>query len=153
MNNAANRALSAYSSVDLETAVNSATPIQLIILLYDGAIAALAAAKGQMQQMRFAEKGRLITKAIEIIEGLRVVLDSDRGGEISQNLGELYEYMKHRLTISNLKNDPEGPAEVIRLLNDLRGAWAALDERERATAAGEIARANPGQSALAGVRA
>lgn len=153
MNDATNRALNAYSSVDLETTVNSASPIQLVILLYDGAIGALAAAKGQMQQNKFAEKGRLITKAIDIIEGLRVVLDLDKGGQIAGNLNELYEYMKHRLTLSNLKNDPEGPSEVIRLLNDLRSAWASLDERERAAAVAEMARANKGQKELAGVRA
>lgn len=153
MNDATNRALSAYSRVDLETTVNSASPIQLVILLYDGAIAALAAAKGQMQQNKFAEKGRLITKAIDIIEGLRAVLDFNKGGEIAGNLNELYEYMKHRLTLSNLKNDPEGPSEVIRLLNELRSSWATLDERERAAAVAEMARASKGQKEAASVRA
>lgn len=148
MTNLTNRALSAYSNVDLVSAVNSASPLQLILLLYDGAISSLAMAKGQMQDMKFAEKGRLISKSIGIIEGLRSVLDFDRGGEISKNLNDLYEYMKHRLTIANLKNDPEGPAEVIRLLNDLRMAWATLDERERANAVAEMAKASPKQLAL-----
>lgn len=146
MTDATNRALSAYSNIDLETAVNSASPLQLILLLYDGAIGALATAKGQIQDMKFAEKGRLISKAIGIIEGLRVVLDIDKGGEIAKNLNDLYEYMKHRLTIANLKNDPEGPAEVIRLLNDLRTAWAKLDERERANAVAEMAKVNQKQA-------
>ncbi len=131
MTDAVNRALSAYSKIDLETAVNSATPVQLIILLYDGAISALAAAKGQMQEMKFAEKGRLISKAIGIIDGLRAVLDFERGGDISQNLGELYEYMKRRLAVANLKNDQAGPTEVISLLNELRSAWLLLEERDR----------------------
>lgn len=146
MTDATNRALSAYSNIDLETAVNSASPLQLILLLYDGAIGSLATAKGQMQDMKFAEKGRLISKAIGIIEGLRAVLDFDKGGEIAKNLSDLYEYMKHRLTIANLKNDPEGPAEVIRLLNDLRTAWAKLDERERANAVAEMAKVNQKQA-------
>jgi len=148
MTNLTNRALSAYSNVDLVSAVNSASPLQLVLLLYDGAIGSLATAKGQMQDMKFAEKGRLISKAIGIIEGLRSVLDFDKGGEISKNLNDLYEYMKHRLTMANLKNDPEGPAEVIRLLNDLRTAWAKLDERERANAVAEMAKLNQKQPAL-----
>ncbi|MBT9614034.1 MAG: flagellar export chaperone FliS [Burkholderiales bacterium] len=147
MTNLTNRALSAYSNVDLISAVNSASPLQLILLLYDGAIGSLATAKGHMQDMKFAEKGRLISKAIGIIEGLRSVLDFDKGGEISKNLNDLYEYMKHRLTIANLKNDPEGPAEVMRLLNDLRTAWAKLDERERATAVAEMAKMSQKQPA------
>jgi len=148
MTNLTNRALNAYSNVDLVSAVNSASPLQLILLLYDGAIGSLATAKGHMQDMKFAEKGRLISKAIGIIEGLRSVLDFEKGGEISKNLNDLYEYMKHRLTMANLKNDPEGPAEVIRLLNDLRTAWAKLDERERANAVAEMAKGNQKQPAL-----
>ncbi len=140
MTNSTYRALSAYSNVDLVSAVNSASPLQLIVLLYDGAISSLAMAKGQMQDMKFAEKGRLISKSIGIIEGLRSVLDFEKGGDVSKNLSDLYEYMKHRLTIANLKNDPEGPAEVIRLLNELRSAWATLDERERNAASSELAK-------------
>lgn len=139
MTNLTNKALNAYANVDLVSAVNSASPLQLILLLYDGAISSLAAAKGQMLDMKFAEKGRLIAKSIDIIEGLRAVLDFDKGGGISKNLNDLYEYMKHRLVIANLKNDPEGPAEVIRLLKDLRTAWAKLDDRQRADAVAEMA--------------
>jgi flagellar protein FliS len=140
MTNAVNRALSAYSTVDLESAVNSASPVQLIVLLYDGAIGSLATAKGHMQEMQFAEKGRLISKATDIIEGLRAVLDFERGGEISNNLNALYEYMKHRLTLANLKNDPEGVGEVIRLLNELRGAWVILEDADRVRTVAEMSK-------------
>ena len=146
MTDTVNRALSAYSSVDLESAVNSASPVQLIILLYDGAIGSLATAKGHMQEMKFAEKGRLISKAIGIIEGLRAVLDFERGGDISKNLNDLYEYMKYRLSIANLKNDPEGPSEVMRLLNELRSAWVALDALDRGKAVAQMAKLTQGQS-------
>ena len=140
MTNAVNRALSAYSTIDLESAVNSASPVQLIILLYDGAIGALATAKGHMQEMQFAEKGRLISKATDIIEGLRAVLDFERGGEISNNLNALYEYMKHRLTLANLKNDQEGVGEVIRLLNELRDAWVILEDADRVRTVAEMSK-------------
>ncbi len=145
MTDAVNRALSAYSTVDLESAVNSASPVQLIVLLYDGAISSLAKAKGYMQEMQFAEKGRLISKATNIIEGLRALLDFDRGGEISTNLNALYEYMKHRLAVANLKNDPEGVAEVMRLLNDLRGAWVILEDADRVKAVAEMNKLSLGQ--------
>lgn len=145
MSDAVNRALSAYSTVDLESAVNSASPIQLILLLYDGAIGALATAKGHMQEMQFAEKGRLISKATGIIEGLRAVLDFQRGGDIAKSLNDLYEYMKHRLSVANLKNDPEGVAEVMRLLNELRGAWVILEDADRLRAVAEMSKLTQGQ--------
>lgn len=146
MTDAVNRALNAYSQVNLESAVNSANPVQLIILLYDGAIGALAKAKGHMQEMKFAEKGRCISHAISIIEGLREVLDFKRGGEIAKNLNDLYEYMKNRLSIANLKNDPEGLAEAIHLLNDLRSAWAALEDGDRLKAMADMTKLTQGQS-------
>ncbi|MHB1231986.1 MAG: flagellar export chaperone FliS [Burkholderiales bacterium] len=146
MTDAVNRALNVYSQVDLESAVNSASPVQLIILLYDGAIGALAKAKGHMQEMKFADKGRRVSHAISIIEGLRVALNFERGGEIAKNLNDLYEYMKNRLSIANLKNDPEGLAEIMRLLNDLRSAWVALEDSDRHKAVAEMAKLTQGQS-------
>ena len=119
--------------------------MQLILLLYDGAISALATAKGHMQEMQFAEKGRLISKATGIIEGLRAVLDFQRGGDIAKSLNDLYEYMKHRLSVANLKNDPEGVAEVMRLLNELRGAWVILEDGDRLRAAAEMSKLTQGQ--------
>lgn len=126
-----NRALNAYGQVNTEAAIASASPVQIIVLLYDGAINSLAAAKGKMQEMKLAEKGQLVSKAIGIIEGLRSVLDHERGGEISRNLEDLYDYMKRRLAAANLKNEPEGLDEVMRLLGNLREAWVEIEARER----------------------
>lgn len=129
--NTMNRALSAYADVDLQTAIATASPVQIIVLLYDGAINALAAAKGRMQERNLAEKGALISKAIGIVEGLRAVLDHGKGGDISRNLDDLYDYMKRRLVAANLNNEPAGLEEVIRLLQTLREAWVELEARER----------------------
>ena len=131
---ALNRALNAYAQVDVQVA--SASPVQIIILLYDGAISSLAAAKGKMQEMKLAEKGQLVSKAIGIVEGLRSVLDHEKGGEIANNLENLYDYMKRRLVAANLKNEPAGLDEVAHLLGNLRDAWVELDARERQSAAG-----------------
>jgi flagellar protein FliS len=114
--------------------------VQIIVLLYDGAINSLAAAKGKMQEMKLAEKGQLVSKAIGIIEGLRSVLDHEKGGEISRNLNDLYDYMKRRLAAANLKNEPAGLDEVMGLLGSLREAWVELEARERQGAAASALR-------------
>lgn len=131
-----NRALNAYAQIDTQTAIASATPVQIIVLLYDGAINSLASAKGKMQEMKLAEKGQLISKAISIVEGLRSVLDFEKGGDIARNLNDLYDYMKRRLAAANLKNDQGGLDEVMGLLATLREAWVELETRERQGAAG-----------------
>jgi flagellar protein FliS len=146
-----NRALDAYAEVDLQTAVSTASPVQLVVLLYEGAIKAIAAAKGRMQEQKWAEKGALLSKAIDIVEGLRTVLDRERGGEIARNLDDLYDYMKRRIAAANLKNEVAALDEVIRLLDTLREAWVELEAQERQRRAAAVAAGKPAASAATGM--
>lgn len=61
-----------------------------------------------------------------IEEGLKASLDKNVGGELAQNLSDLYEYMSQRLLIANLKNDVSALDEVSRLLSELKGAWEEI---------------------------
>ncbi len=117
----------AYAKVGVETGVVAASPHKLIVMLFDGAIAAIGNARQHMQAGNVAEKGKVISKAIAIIdEGLRASLDKKAGGAIAQNLDSLYEYMGNRLVEANLKNQPEILEEVLGLLRDLKSAWEAI---------------------------
>ncbi len=118
------RGVNAYAKVGLETGVSSASPHKLIVMLYDGALAATMTAITQMNAGNVQEKGKAISKAIRIIdEGLRASLDKEVGGEIARNLDALYDYMSRRLLEANLKNQPEILEEVRGLLADLRDTW------------------------------
>jgi flagellar protein FliS len=119
--------LSAYAKVGLETGVDAATPHQLIVMLFDGAITTLVKATREMKSGNIAAKGEAISKAIMIIEGgLRASLNKKVGGEIALNLDALYQYMSNRLLHANLHNDVELIEEVRRLLIDLKGAWEKI---------------------------
>ena len=126
MNLTTSKALQAYSQVSIESAINSANPVQLIVILYDGALNAIATAQGQMQQNNYELKGGLISKAIDIIDALRTAIDRENGGEIAENLNDLYEYINRQLITANLKNDKSILESVSRILLDLRGAWAGI---------------------------
>ena len=90
----AQRAAQAYSQVGLETGVAAASPHRLILMLYDGALRAIADAASHLAAARIPEKGVAISKAIGIIdEGLKASLDRKQGGQITEHLYELYEYM------------------------------------------------------------
>ncbi|RJG05965.1 flagellar export chaperone FliS [Noviherbaspirillum cavernae] len=119
----------AYAKVGIETGVVAASPHKLIVMLFDGALAALASALQHMKAGNaITAKGQAISKAITIIDsGLRASLDKNVGGEIAQNLDALYEYMSGRLLMANLHNDTTIIEEVQRLLNELKGAWEAID--------------------------
>lgn len=126
----------AYAKIGVETGVVSASPHKLIVMLFDGAIAAIGSALQYMQGGNVAEKGKAISKAIAIVdEGLRASLDKNAGGEIAQNLDALYEYMSKRLLLANLKNQPEILEEVRDLLRDLKTAWEAIGKTSDSAAA------------------
>jgi flagellar secretion chaperone FliS len=118
------RGVNAYAKVGLETGVSSASPHKLIVMLYDGALAAIMTAITQMKAGNIQEKGKAISKAIRIIDdGLRASLDKEAGGEIARNLDALYDYMSRRLLEANINNSPEMLDEVRALLADLRDTW------------------------------
>ena len=124
------RGVNAYAKVGLETSVISASPHKLIVMLYDGALAAIKSAASHMAAGNIAEKGAAISKALDIINnGLRVSLDKKAGGEIADNLDSLYAYMSHRLLIANLENKLPMLEEVQTLLTDLRDAWTQIGEK------------------------
>lgn len=128
----ARSAVNAYAAIGVPTRAMSASPVQLIVMLFDGARTALAQARYHMAAGDVARKGAAISRAIDIVEsGLRAVLDHAAGGEISSSLDTLYEYMGRRLTLANLHNDVSMIDEVDRLLADLGSAWAELARGER----------------------
>lgn len=119
---------SAYAAVGVETGVAAASPHKLVVMLFEGAMVAVASAIQHMQAGDIAGKGKAISKAISIIDnGLRASLDKKVGGEIALNLDALYEYMSSRLLIANLKNQPQVLEEVHQLLKGLKSAWEAIN--------------------------
>ena len=122
----ARNALQQYGKVGTQSDLAYASPHRLIQMLIDGALDKLAVAKGHMERGEIASKGNYISWAISIIEGLRVSLDSDQGGEIATNLEALYDYMERRLVEANAKNDVGMIDEVVGLLRTVKEAWDAI---------------------------
>lgn len=122
------KGVNGYAKVGVETGVLAASPVKLIVMLYDGAISACHSAIACMQRKEIEQKGAMLSKAIMIIEsGLRLSLDKKSGGEIAESLDALYVYMSSKLASANVRNQPEQVQEVIKLLLDLKGAWEAID--------------------------
>lgn len=135
-----NRAASAYAKVGVESAVISADPHRLILMLFDGAKSAISTARLQMENNEIAEKGRNISKAIDIIaNGLKASLNVEEGGDLAQNLLALYDYMCNRLLWANQKNDLAALDEVTMLLNEIREAWAEISPNKLAAQSSEAA--------------
>lgn len=133
---------SAYRSTGIVTGVGAASPHQLVLMLFDGAREAIVQAKAHLAAGRTADKGVSIGKAVRIIdEGLKASVDRRAGGALAGQLVSLYEYVTMRLLQANLRNDASGLDESLRLLDDLRGAWAQIGQS--GPSAGAAAPAQP----------
>jgi flagellar protein FliS len=121
------RAINAYAKVGLESGVAAASPHDLIIMLYQASVLSISNAKRQIAQNDIPGKGASISRAISLIgSGLQASLDREAGGEIAQNLYDLYGYMIQRLIRANISNDTAILDEVEKLLVELQGAWEAI---------------------------
>lgn len=120
------RALNAYRSVGASSAASYADRIQLVQMLFDGLLAALADAEGHMQRKDISGKGESISRATKIIIGLQGSLDFDQGGELARNLDDLYDYCTRRLLKASLRNDITLLHEVRDLLSEVNSAWEML---------------------------
>ncbi len=116
-----------YQKLDVQTLVNTASPHKLIGMLFDGACARLAQAKGCATRGDHEGRSRSIGETVSIVSGLQASLDQEKGGELADNLDALYEYMQRRLYEANRDNDADGIREVLDLIRTLQDAWTAID--------------------------
>src|SRR6516162_2739350 len=101
----------------LESRILAADPVELVNLLYQACRQCVRDAREHLAAGRIGERSRAITRACEILIELAGSLDHARGGEISQRLAQLYDYMQRRLLEANIKQSGEPLAEVLGLLN------------------------------------
>lgn len=119
-------AMKQYQRVSVQSEVFEASPHRLIQMLMEGCLERIAQARGAIGRNLQAEKGELIGKAISIIGGLREPLDHQVGGELSQNLDSLYDYMISRLLEANRANDVALLDEVSSLLREVKSGWDGI---------------------------
>ncbi len=118
--------ISEYRKVGIQSSVESATPHRLIEMLMDGALEKILLARACMERKETVRKCEAIDWALNILGGLHGSLDLERGGEVANNLANLYDYMIRRLVEANVENDPAILEEVTKLLNELRAGWVAI---------------------------
>jgi len=96
------------------------------MLLFDGFLESLCVAKGHILNGSIEEKSKSISRASRIVVGLQGALDFQRGGELAQNLNDLYNYVLRRLIYVNSRNDLQALEEIHGLMQDVSDAWQTL---------------------------
>jgi flagellar protein FliS len=117
-----------YQGVQVDSAVAEADSHKLISMLMNGALDKLVTAKASDD---LAIRKALVSKAISIVEYLRVSLDPGADLEFSTQLGELYSYMELQLLKSTLESSEVPLDEVIGLLRPVRDGWDAMQAEYR----------------------
>ncbi|AVD88291.1 flagellar export chaperone FliS [Pseudomonas sp. SWI44] len=118
---------SAYARVALESGILAASPHQRITMLFDHYQASLRLARLHMQAGNIPEKGKAITRAINIVSrGLRASLNLEQGGDIARQLDDLYDFVVRLLLRANLENNEESLTAAAELLGNIASAWNAI---------------------------
>jgi flagellar protein FliS len=137
--------MNGYTNQYLANSVNSASPEQLMLMLYDGAIRFISMGIQAVENGQIDKRAYYINKTSAIITEFSATLDHSKDTELADNLDSLYGYMLRRMLEANLKNDAEPLIEVKKLLADLRTTWAQaieINKKEIREAAGVSSPAN-----------
>lgn len=105
------------------TQIESASPGQILLALYDGCLRFCKLAQQQIEDGDTAGKGLSISRACAILGELRSTLDHKIAPELCESLDRLYLYFQDQLTVANLRMDAGPLLPVLKLLGDLRDAW------------------------------
>ena len=114
------------SNIYHRTSIETAEPLQLIILCYDAAIEDLWQAKELHERRQLNEAYRKIRHAQDIITELLVGLDYERGGDIARNLNRLYNFILRQLIGINSRGNTSIYNHLVKILSELRDGWEAL---------------------------
>lgn len=112
-----------------QNAVTTVSPGEVTLMLYNGCLKFIKQASLAMENKQIETKNTNIQKAQKIIRELMLTLNMDL--EISKNMSVLYEYMNHRLTEANVKNDRTILTEVEGLVVEFRDTWRQVIQINR----------------------
>ena len=115
-------AKNAYQEVGAQTA----DQIQLVVMLYDGAIRFLGEAKSHIEHRNLPAKAVAVDKALAIIGELQSTLKFEEGGEVAVSLDKLYAYMTGRILEASLRLDVKAIDEVVKLLGIVNNGWMGI---------------------------
>ena len=108
-----------------ESSVLTASPEQLVVMLYDGAGRFLRQAEAALSEGAVDHAHDRLNRGEAIIDELLATLDMDQG-TIAERLQAIYVYCKRCLMEARRERDATKVRLVVRLLGELRDAWAQV---------------------------
>lgn len=134
-----------------ENALRGATPLELVIVLYDTAIEDIRHALAAMQQNNIETRTRHVGHALLVLQQLQGTLDFERGGKAALQFEQFYNLIRAKLLEAQIRNAPELLREQMRYLSEVRDCWIGA-RRVLQPAITPSAPANPGAQATGNAR-
>jgi flagellar secretion chaperone FliS len=106
-----------------ESAIRGATPIELVVVLYDSAIEDMRRALAAMQQNDVETRCRQMAHALIVLQQLQGTLDFERGGSSARQFEQFYSLVRAKLLEAQIRNSPETLREQIRYCSEVRDCW------------------------------
>ena len=116
------RAANSYRNTEAQ----SRTPLELVVMLYDGALRFIAVARGAIERGDTPARAEAVSRALAIVSELQNTLDIEKGGEMAERLDGLYQFVTGRLMDASFTRNVASLDEASRVLAELRGAWSAI---------------------------
>lgn len=113
------------------TQVVSGSPLELVVMLYDGALRFMHAAQEAIARGDIPARRTAVSRALAIISELQSTLNMEHGGDIAVSLDDLYRYASLRLLDATARNDAAPIEEAIGIFRTLREGWEGIAVNER----------------------
>jgi len=123
-----------------QTEIQSRSPLELVVMLYDGALRFTADAREAMVRRDIRARQQHLSRAMAIVSELQSTLDMETGGELAEHLDTLYGFVRDRLVDASVKQDLQPLDEARRVLATLREGWLAISRASAAAAASHTVR-------------
>lgn len=118
--------LNTYRAVE----TSSKSQLDLILQVYDGALAAFRQAVTHYQNQDSKQGYEQLEKAKKFITHLYTTLNAEEGGEIAANLGKVYAYLITQISLAEATKDLTVIDDNINILGELRLGWQGLKEQD-----------------------
>ncbi|RYG66703.1 flagellar export chaperone FliS [bacterium] len=117
-----------------KSSVNGASPVALVVMLYDGCLRFMETGRIAMTRRELEAQNVALQKAQKIVLELMSALDMRKGGDVAKNLMALYSYVLGELVGANLEDKPERIENAIRTMSELRQGWSEIEAQQRTAA-------------------
>ena len=118
-----------------QTEIQSRSPLELVVMLYDGALRFTADARDAMVRRDIRARQQHLSRAMAIVSELQSTLDMETGGEVAEHLDNLYGFVRDRLIDASVNQDLQPLDEARRVLTTLREGWLAISRASASAAA------------------